>query len=175
MKNKFKSSVCLLLAALMLASFCSLCACSPESQKEENTVPPAGDATGFTIVDSTGANYSLYSFAGKPTVINFWAVGCSPCVAEFPDFQRVYDEYKDKINFVFIDVETDVQLGLNFVKDNNYTFPVYFDLTGLAQEFYSVDAYPTSVFVDKDGNTVDSQLGGLDYETIVGFIDNLLK
>lgn len=175
MKNKFKSSVRLLLAALMLASFCSLCACSPESQKEENTVPPAGDATGFTIVDSTGANYSLSSFAGKPTVINFWAVGCSPCVAEFPDFQRVYDEYKDKINFVFIDVETDVQLGLNFVKDNNYTFPVYFDLTGLAQEFYSVDAYPTTVFVDKDGNTVDSQLGGLDYETIVGFIDNLLK
>ena len=38
----------------------------------------------------------------KPVFINFWATWCGPCVGELPDLQKVYDEYKDKVDFVFI-------------------------------------------------------------------------
>ena len=40
----------------------------------------------------------------KPVVLNFWAGLCPPCRAEMPGFQRVYDEYQDRIILLGLDV-----------------------------------------------------------------------
>ena len=41
---------------------------------------------------------------GKPVVLNFWAGLCPPCRAEMPEFQEVYDEFRDRIIMVGIDL-----------------------------------------------------------------------
>ena len=41
---------------------------------------------------------------GKPMVLNFWAGLCPPCRAEMPQFQLFYEEFKDDIQLLGIDI-----------------------------------------------------------------------
>src|SRR5438067_8933295 len=34
--------------------------------------------------------------AKEPTIINFWATFCKPCIAELPHFQTIANQYKAK-------------------------------------------------------------------------------
>ena len=48
---------------------------------------------------------------GLPVVLNFWAGLCPPCRAEMPEFQEVYDEYRDRIVMLGIDLGPFTGLG----------------------------------------------------------------
>ncbi|RMF59403.1 MAG: hypothetical protein D6748_06440, partial [Calditrichaeota bacterium] len=46
------------------------------------------------------------SMLGKYYLIDFWAVWCMPCVAEIPNLQQVYQQFKDK-NFEILSISLD--------------------------------------------------------------------
>ena len=46
----------------------------------------------------------LSSLQGRPMVLNFWAGLCPPCRAEMPQFQVFYEEFKDDIMLLGIDI-----------------------------------------------------------------------
>ena len=48
---------------------------------------------------------------GKPMVLNFWAGLCPPCRAEMPQFQVFYEEFKDDIQLIGIDIGVFTSLG----------------------------------------------------------------
>jgi len=44
--------------------------------------------------------------SGKPTVINFWATFCKPCIEEMPYFQAMAKKYKDKgVEVIFVNLD----------------------------------------------------------------------
>ncbi len=47
----------------------------------------------------------LSDFAGKPTVVNFYADWCTVCEAELPDFATVANDLGDQINFVHVNTQ----------------------------------------------------------------------
>ena len=47
---------------------------------------------------------NLARLEGKPLVLNFWAVLCPSCRVEMPQFQVFYEEFKDQIQLVGIDI-----------------------------------------------------------------------
>lgn len=62
--------------------------------------------------------------SGKLLLVNFWATWCGPCVAEFPDLQRMVRIYRERdIEFVTVSInspdEKDRVLG--FLKKNHAT------------------------------------------------------
>ena len=73
---------------------------------------PAGDNLAqdlsFTLYQGSDVlgegNLTISSLQGKPLVINLWAGLCPPCRAEMPDLQEFYDENKDRVNLLGIDV-----------------------------------------------------------------------
>lgn len=122
-------------------------------------------AQDFTVVDYDGKEVSLSSFKGKPVVVNFWASWCPPCKEEMPYYNEVYKELGSEVEFMMVDLvdgsrET-VSKAKSFIKDNNYEFPVYFDLEQDAAIAYGVYSIPTSIFIDKDGKVVKSITGTL--------------
>jgi len=54
------------------------------------------------VVGFCGGN--LARLEGKPLVPNFWAALCPPCRAEMPQFQVLYEEFKNQIQLVGIDI-----------------------------------------------------------------------
>ncbi len=45
--------------------------------------------------------------ANKVTMLNFWGVGCGPCIEEMPGLERLYQEHKDQ-GFTIIGITTDI-------------------------------------------------------------------
>ena len=91
-------------------------------QKEEQTQ----SAPDFTVYDAEGNEVKLSDFIGKPVVLNFWASWCGPCKAEMPFFDAMYNDYKDKVQVVMVNV-TDgsrdtVESVTAFYEDSDYTF-----------------------------------------------------
>jgi thiol-disulfide isomerase/thioredoxin len=133
---------------------------------------PAGD---FTVRDSGGNNVRLSDLRGKPTVVNFWATWCPPCRSEMPHFQTVYEEMKDEVNFMMIDLvgggETQ-DTAEEYIKSQGFSFPVYYDATGEAAGTYEITAIPTSLFVDAAGNLTGQTVGAMDMADLRSGIDS---
>jgi thiol-disulfide isomerase/thioredoxin len=129
-------------------------------------------APDFGLIDIHGNEVRLSDLIanGKPIVLNFWASWCPPCKIEMPDFNRVYLELGDEVQFMMVDLvdgqrET-VQSGTKYITDNNYSFPIYFDVRQEAAYTYGIRSIPTTLFINKDGYIVTGVQGMIDEGTL---------
>src|SRR5690606_14395552 len=56
----------------------------------------------WNLIDGTNTPYDLKDAKGNVILINFWATWCPPCIAEMPSLQKLYNDYNDKITFLFV-------------------------------------------------------------------------
>lgn len=144
---------------------------APETQ-EDIELTKAPD---FTVYDSERNAFRLSDFEGKPVVLNFWASWCDPCKSEMPDFDEAYGEYGENIHFLIVNMtdgyQETVESAKEFIKESDYTFPVYYDTDLEAAKAYSVYSIPTTYFIDKDGYIIAQGRGALDAETLQMGID----
>jgi thiol-disulfide isomerase/thioredoxin len=117
-----------------------------------NTPAPA---TAFRTLD--GKKVELASFKGKIVIVDFWATWCGPCKSSFPFLQKMYEKYKKNKNVAFLAAnvwervrpEERSALVKEFMKANNYTFPVVLDSNSTPS--FAVDGIPTKYILDGDG------------------------
>ena len=132
----------------------------------------------FTVLNIDGESTDLSDFWGKPIVINFWATWCGPCVMELPAFNDAYSKYGDTVTFLMVNltdgVDETVDGVKSFVESNDYTFPIYYDTSFSAALAYEVSSIPLTLFIDKDGMLVRSQLGAMSKSKLFGYIESLL-
>jgi thiol-disulfide isomerase/thioredoxin/outer membrane lipoprotein-sorting protein len=113
------------------------------------------DAPDFTLVDANGRSYHLADLRGKVVVIDFWASWCGPCRASMPYLQQISAQYADRGAIVLgLDGGEDAQTVADFAKTNNYTFPLLVGGEPSVTSQYYVDAYPTTLVVDRAGKIV---------------------
>ncbi len=105
----------------------------------------------FKLTDMDGKVVTSNDFLGKPTLINFWAEYCTPCIAEMPDLSRLKERYKDKVNFVSITEDRTQANNLHdFLKDKNFNFQVLQDAEWYKRQL-RLASLPRNLFIDKNG------------------------
>lgn len=146
---------------------------SSTSSEEEAVMLPD-----FTVLDAEGNPVESSALLGKPTIINFWATWCGYCKKELPDFQAAYESYGDQINFVMIDAadgkQETVEAGKQYIADNGYTFPVYFDTEMEAVISCGVSGFPATLFVSAEGEVLLGWPGYLETEQLNQMIEAML-
>lgn len=100
---------------------------------------------------------------GKVVFVNFWATWCPPCRAEMPSIQKLYNDYKDKVEFIFVSNE-DWNIIDTFYKSQNYDFPIYNPLSRRLEEFKS-KTIPATFIIDKKGNIVIEKRGAANWNS----------
>lgn len=129
-----------------------------EEATTEEPEEPENPAPDFTMVDMNGKEVKLSELRGKPVILNFWASWCKYCVQEMPDFEQFYKIYGNDIHFVMLNTLSSGETkssGKKFISDKGYTFPVYFDESGIASQMYGAySGIPITYFIDANGNLV---------------------
>lgn len=89
-------------------------------EKPKNPLPT------FTLTDLNGKTWRLANLEGKALLINIWATWCGPCMAEHPEFQKLYDKLKGRGDVSVLSFNVDEDLGkvAPYMAEHNYTFPV---------------------------------------------------
>lgn len=125
-------------------------------------------APDFTLVDQYGNTHTLSDYKGKVVFLNFWATWCPPCKAELPDIEEVYKEYgmneEDVVilgmTFPNMDREVSQEGIIDFIEENEYTFPVVFDESGQLAYTYYITGFPMTFLINKEGS-VESYVSGM--------------
>ncbi|MFT8889585.1 MAG: TlpA disulfide reductase family protein [Ethanoligenens sp.] len=132
-------------------------------------------AADFTLTDLAGNSVSLKKLRGKNVYINFWATWCPWCKKELPDLEKVAQEFKNENLIVFaVDVGEDKTVVSNYMRENHYGFNVLLDTDKNMAQQYSVTSIPVSVFIDKDGNIAQRNVGVMSESQMKTIINKLL-
>jgi len=112
-----------------------------------------GVAPDFTLKSNQGKNLRLEEYRGQVVMLNFWASWCGPCRQEMPLMENIYNKYQDLgFTILAVNVDEDSADADRFLKSVPVSFPVLYDNDSKVSEMFSVDAMPTTVMIDRDGN-----------------------
>ena len=117
----------------------------------------------WQLVDAKGKDFNFISAKGKVVLVNFWATWCPPCVAEMPSLQRLYNDYNDKVVFMFV-AQDKVEKVSAFIVKKGYTLPVYYSKTE-APSVLTSKTIPTTYVINKEGKIIIAKTGVADWNS----------
>jgi len=91
----------------------------------------SGD-TSYPLAD--GGSHSFKNDQGKLTLINYWAIWCTPCREEIPELNKLAEEYADQLTV----------LAVNF--DNELGESLQMQVEKLGIEFPSLQSDPRALW-----------------------------
>lgn len=125
-------------------------------------------APNFEIPDVSGKMYTVNSFKGKTTLVDFWASWCGPCRAENPNLIKAYQKYKGKgFDIVSISLDDNKTNWLAAVKDDKLPWLQLSDLKASKSEvkqLYGITAIPMNYLLDGNGKIIARNLRGPELE-----------
>lgn len=139
-------------------------------EKQENI-------TSYTwkLKDVHGDVFNFEEAKGQVVLVNFWATWCPPCIAEMSSLQKLYDDYYDKVKFVFVSDEWFKDIT-PFLEKNKYTFKVYQPASNY-NNIFNVTGIPRTFLIDKTGKIVIDKTGAANWnsESVRNTLDELIK
>lgn len=133
------------------------------------------DSYQWKLTDLENRPFDFETQRGKVILVNFWATWCPPCVAEMPSMQKLYDDYGEKVTFMFV-TSDDRQKVENFLKRKNLNLPVYYPVSETPETLKS-KLLPTTYIINSKGEIVVAETGAADWNSnkTRALIDDLLS
>jgi len=133
---------------------------------------PEPDKAAFSTFD--GVEVPLSSLRGGPTVVNFFASYCVPCIEEMPALEEVHLELADQVAFLGLAVADDAGEAHDLVERTGVTYPTAQDTDSAVITALGGTVLPTTVLLDVDGAVVATKHGELDADELRAMIEDEL-
>ena len=110
-------------------------------------------ALDFETTDMEGNTIKLSELKGSVVAINFWYIGCRPCVQEIPELNEIVEDYQGKpVKFVAVALDDKKDLD-RFLADRPFDYDLVASGRPVAR-IYEIGGYPTHLIIDQEGNIV---------------------
>lgn len=142
---------------------------------EAEVEPAANSAPAISLEYFDGSRGTLADYQGRPVVLNFWASWCPACIAEMPGFQAQHEALGDQVVFIGVGVQDTRDAALALVEQTGVAYTLADDPDGVLLQTFGGIAMPTTVFIDADGNIVETYSGFLSEELLNDRIQTMLR
>lgn len=116
----------------------------------------------ITVTTAAGQTVKLSELLKEKelVVLNFWFEDCPWCVREFPVLELAYQKYREAVEILALNPVDDAQAVEGFQKSHGLSFAMAACPQSWAREC-GVSAYPTSIFIDRNGVVCLVQVGAI--------------
>lgn len=117
-------------------------------------IPQEGEtARSFSARALDDKQISLDNLKGKVVVLNFWFIGCPPCMAEIPKLNDLKDKFKSD-NVVFVALTADDEHSVRkFLASQKFDYNMIADAKP-ALDSFGFSGYPKNIVIGKDSKIV---------------------
>ena len=134
------------------------------SKANENNLPEASfipfekqEVVGYhdwSLVGPSGDQKNLIADQGNVMLIHLWEANGSN-LEELEIFQKVYDEYKTKMQFYFVTEDSQL-IVRKFYEEHNFNFPIFYSMSPIPVPMKS-DQKPFTYLINKKGRIIVAQ------------------
>ena len=126
----------------------------------------------FQLKNLQGELISNSDLRDKYVIVNFWFIGCKPCIQEIPELNKLVEKYNgDSVLFLAPSFD-DMNSLTNFSKKRTFKYTILTGAKNLANEM-DVLSYPTHLIIDQKGVIKEILIGGFD--DIYSRLDSLIQ
>ena len=135
--------------AILMVIF-SAVSCIYDDPDQEFELKPGDVVPEFTVLMSDGTAMTSEMLSEGPAIIMFFHTGCPDCQNTIPSVQRIYDEFKDKVQVVLISREQPYEEVQAYWTQNGYTLPFSPQQDRVIYNLFATSRVPR-VYVCMDG------------------------
>ena len=111
----------------------------------------------------------------KPVLVDFWAPWCGGCCRELPDFQRLQEDYGERVTVLAVHSSMLTDAPEDFIAESGYTFRFALDADDtMIPSLGGSTMLPQTVILAPDGTVVFNETRSMSYEKLVSVILPLL-
>lgn len=135
-----------------------------EPQAQRRPWPRGTPTPALELPDLDGQPWRLAGQRGRVVALNFWASWCEPCREEMPSLQLMAQRHEaDGLLIVAVNHREGGGTIRRFMEQTAMDLPVLRDADGLAARAFGVRAFPSTVFIRRDGRAELTVVGAADW------------
>jgi len=127
-----------------------------ERPLQEGVAAPAA-----AVTDARGDAWSIADERGRFVILSFWASWCGPCRRELPELDSLRRQLDSTsaIRFYAVNVGETETVVRRYFDSAGLSLPLLFVSAATASDEWSVQALPTLVVIDRQGDVMSVQTG----------------
>ena len=142
---------------------------------DNQTIPTNAPNEGRALPDvdlynADGDAISTSALYATPLIINFWFSTCEPCRREMPVLQNAHLEWGDRVEFIGVNPQDNPADAEKFAAKYGIDYPLLLDRDGALVGKVGVSTFPTTLFVDTNGQVVLQYAGELTEDELAASI-----
>jgi thiol-disulfide isomerase/thioredoxin len=155
--------------------FIRLTSFAPSGLSAEKQYTISDNTKKWELTDMSGKPVLFSDLMDKPVFVNEWATWCPPCRAELPGIQKLYEQYKDKVNFLLLSDEPPAKIKA-FALEHHYGDMPFYRYRNVPQDF-STRSIPTTFIISKKGKVVLTKKGAARWDSgkVKKLLDKLIR
>jgi len=123
-------------------------------------IPVGAKAPDWKLPIINGDSITLLDFRGKYVLLNFWFMGCGPCIQSIPTLNELKTKYGNKMDIVGVNCfSKNAEVIHRYCLDQGMNFMNVWNGDDEVSKMYGINAAPIFYLLDQSGVVVNTMFG----------------